>query len=76
MFNSPTRAAPLLAPIVIDTVPLALPVCPDVIEIHDALLVAFQLHPVSVVRLTESAPPPEPIVSAARASAYVHGAAA
>jgi len=65
-----------LAAIVIDTVPLALPVCPDVIEIHDTVLVAFQLHPESVVILTDSVPPPEPIVSAACPSAYVHGAAA
>jgi hypothetical protein len=40
------------------------------------LLVAFQPHPVSVVTETDSVPPPEPIVSCPRPSAYVHGAAA
>jgi len=76
MFTSPTRADPLLAAIVSPTVPFASPVCPDVIAIHDASVVAFQPHPVSVVTETNSVPPPEPIVSCERPSAYVHGAAA
>jgi hypothetical protein len=46
-----------------------------VIVIQPALLVAFQLHPVSVVTSNESRPPSPAIESLVRLSAYWHGAA-
>ena len=57
-------------------VPLALPFCPETIEIHESRLVALHPQPLSVVTLTDKVPPEGPTVSAARPSEYVHGAAA
>jgi hypothetical protein len=42
------------------TVPLAAPLCPEVIRSHAASLDAVQLQPVSVWRLAWRAPPPKP----------------
>ena len=48
------------------TVPLAFPEPPLVIAIHDALLVAVQVHPVSVLTSTDNCPPPMPTESRVR----------
>lgn len=39
------------------TVPLAVPLCPDEMEIHAASLTAFHAQPVSVPTSTDSRPP-------------------
>jgi hypothetical protein len=39
------------------TVPLPLPLPPDVIEIHDAVLLAFQSQPAGAVTATAPLPP-------------------
>jgi hypothetical protein len=54
----PERAAPVLAPTAIVTVPLALPLAPDTIEIHEALLEPLHVHPPAVVTDTEVAVDP------------------
>jgi hypothetical protein len=58
------------------TVPSAFPDWPDLIAIHGALLVAFQVQPVNVLTVTDNPPPPGPIASRVRLRLYRHGAAA
>jgi hypothetical protein len=65
-----------LAETISATVPLALPACPDVIEIQLLPDVAVQLQPVSVDTSTERRPPAAPIVSLERLSEKRHAAAA
>ena len=55
----PVRAAPVLAAIVIATEPLPLPLVPDVMVIHEALLTAaVQLQPAGAVTATGLMAPP------------------
>jgi hypothetical protein len=75
--NVPLRAAPLLTAALIDTVPLPVPLAPDVIDNHDALLVAVHVHPVPVVTVTGLvAPPPPPTDRVVGFTEYEQGAAA
>jgi hypothetical protein len=60
----PVRAPPPLVPTVKPTVPFPVPLPPDVIVIHDALLVAVQPHAVPVVTLTVGPAPPLPLIDA------------
>jgi hypothetical protein len=54
----PVRVAPVvLASAVNVTVPGPVPALPDVMWIHEAVLVAVQAHPVDVVTLTVNDPP-------------------
>ena len=43
-------------------VPLPLPLAPAVMVIQDALLVAFQVHPLPAVTVVLPVPPPDPTV--------------
>lgn len=52
----PVRAGPVLAAIEKATVPLPLPLAPDVMVSQDALLVAVHAQPLPVVMLTELEP--------------------
>jgi len=54
----PDRAGPLFAAAVNATVPLPLPLAPDVIDSQPALLVAVQAHPLPAVTFTDPFPPP------------------
>ena len=54
------RCAPMFASANTLTVPLAVPLCPEVIRSQAASLDAVQLQPVSVWRLAWSGPPPKP----------------
>jgi len=56
--NVPVRAAPVFAAAVIETVPLPVPLAPAVIDSHDALLVAVQVHPAAAVIVTGPVAPP------------------
>ena len=57
--QGPARARPLLAATLNATEPFPLPLAPEEIEIHDALLWAVQLQPVGEVTATGApAPPP------------------
>ncbi len=58
------------------TVPLALPLRPDVTAIQPSPLVAVHSQPFSVVKPTDSRPPPNPIASPLRLNPYRHAAAA
>ena len=53
----PERPGPLVEATVKFTVPLPLPLPPDVIEIHGALLVALQPQPAGAVTATAPLPP-------------------
>ena len=57
--NVPVRAAPGFAATVNVTVPLAMPLDPDAIEIHATVLTAVHGQPVEPV--TETDVPPEPV---------------
>ena len=48
----PLRAAPVLAATLNSTAPGPLPLAPDVMLSHDALLLAVQLHPLLVETVT------------------------
>jgi len=61
----PLRAPPLLPATLNPTVPLPVPVAPEVIEIHDAPLVAAQLQDAALETLTE------PVLPATAASIVV-----
>jgi len=54
----PVRAAPVLAATVKPTEALPVPVAPDVIVIHDALLLAVHRHALVVVTMTGVPVPP------------------
>ena len=56
--RAPDRASPVLAAAVQFTVPLPLPLLPEVTVNHGALLEAVQAHPVPAVTLTLPVPPP------------------
>ena len=58
------------------TVPFALPLCPDVTEIHGTPLVAVQPQPLIVDTSTLRRPPAAAIESPDRLSEKRHGAAA
>jgi hypothetical protein len=72
----PVRAAPVFAATVSETVALAVPVWPDPMVIHEAVLAADQLHPVRVVTANASRPPAASILSPVRLRLYVQGAPA
>ena len=56
----PVREVPaVLAATLNPTVPLPVPLAPDVTEIHDALLVAVRAQPVVPVTVTLAEPPAE-----------------
>jgi len=60
----PVRAAPVLAAIVIATEPFPLPLVPDVMVIHEALLTAaVQLQPAGAVTATGLMAPPVAVTS-------------
>jgi len=54
------RCAPVFTSADIPTVPLAVPLCPEVIRSHGASLDAVQLQPVSVWTFAWREPPPKP----------------
>ena len=56
--NVPERAPPVLAAALYWTVPLPLPLPPDVMVSQDALLAAVQEHPPPAVTPTLPVPPP------------------
>jgi hypothetical protein len=56
--NVPVRAFPLFAATVNWTVPLPLPLAPDVTVIQDSPVVAVQAHPAAVVTATGDPAPP------------------
>ena len=58
MVSVALRPAPVLAATENATVPLPVPLAPDVIVIHGALLVAVHAHPLVAVTVTEPVPPP------------------
>ena len=58
----PVRAAPVLAATVKSTVPLPLPLAPDVMEIQFAAVVAVQPQPAGAVTLT-CVPGPPPLAT-------------
>jgi hypothetical protein len=55
--SDPVRDVLLFAAIVNATEPLPVPLAPDVIEIHDAPLLAVHRHPVCVVTAAVPLPP-------------------
>jgi hypothetical protein len=71
----PVRGPPLLAAMLNATEPLPLPCAPDVIVIHDALLFAVHVHPLSVDTATLAVPALELTVWLSGASAKRQGAA-
>jgi hypothetical protein len=54
------------------TEPLPLPLAPDVIVIHVALLAAVQAQPVPAVTATVRDPPPLPMETLVGLTEYVH----
>jgi hypothetical protein len=58
MVSVPLRAAPVLAATLNPTDPLPLPLAPDVMLIHEALLAAVHPHPLLVVTATGPPAPP------------------
>ncbi len=70
------RAAPVLAATESPTVPLELPLWPDVMVTHGALLDADHAHPAIVVTPTDNRPPAAPTVSPLLLSVKTQGAAA
>jgi hypothetical protein len=65
----------VLAATVYPTLPLLLPLAPDVIVTHDAGLVAVQLHPLVVVTATVPVPPAAGCDRLTGEIAYEHAAA-
>jgi hypothetical protein len=61
MVSVPVRAAPVFAAVLKPTAPLPLPLAPDVMLIHEALLVVVHAQPLAVDTATG---PPAPPVSA------------
>jgi hypothetical protein len=57
MVSVPVRAAPVFAWALKPTEPLAVPLAPEVMESHPALLVAVHAHPLVVVTATVPVPP-------------------
>ena len=53
----PVRAGPVVAAAANVTVPAPLPLAPDVMVIHGALLDAVQAHPAAALTLTVPVPP-------------------
>jgi hypothetical protein len=57
----PTRWPPSLSATLNDTVPVPVPLAPDLIEIQDTLLTAVHEQPAAAVTATSSFPPCFPI---------------
>jgi hypothetical protein len=55
--NVPDRVPPLNANTIKTTVPLPVPLAPEMISIHPSFLVAVHEHPLPVVTSTEPVPP-------------------
>jgi len=72
----PERTAPAFAATASPTVPPPFPVEPDDTAIQLAVLAAVHAQPVIVATETERLPPADAIVSLARLSVKLHGAAA
>jgi hypothetical protein len=76
MLTSPERSAPVFGATVNTTAADALPLCPELMTIHDARLAALHAQPDSVRTSTDKRPPAAPIESLPRLTVYRHGAAA
>jgi hypothetical protein len=59
-----------------DTLPLPLPLAPDVMVIHDVLLLAVHGHPLAVVTLIDLLPPSFPTCTLVGEIVYEHDVAA
>ena len=55
--SAPVRAVPSLAPTVKPSVPLPLPLAPEVIVIHDAVVELVHAQPALLVTVTDPVPP-------------------
>jgi len=75
MVTVPVRGPPVLAAMLSATEPLPLPCAPDVMVIHDALLLAVHVHPFNVDTATLALPALALTVWLSGASAKRHGAA-
>ena len=67
----PVRVAPGFATTVNATVPLPLPLAPDVMEIHDAPVAAVHVQPGEVVTLNDPVPPAMGTLAPEAPSVYV-----
>jgi hypothetical protein len=75
--NVPVRAPPVFAATLIATVPLPVPLAPEVIDNQDALGVAVHVHPAAAVtEIGPAVPPPAPIDKVVGLIEYVHDPAA
>lgn len=75
--NVPVRASPMFAATLIATVPLPVPLAPEVIDNQDALVVAVHVHPAAAVTaIGPAAPPAAPVDKVVGLIEYVHGPAA
>ena len=75
--NVPVRAPPMFAATLIATVPLPVPLAPEVIDNQDALVVAVHVHPAAAVTaIGPAVPPPAPVDKVVRLIEYVHDPAA
>jgi hypothetical protein len=68
----PVRDAPVFAAMLNPTVPVPVPLAPDVTVIHGALLVAFHVQVLAVVTVTLPCDAPATTESPADESANVH----
>jgi hypothetical protein len=60
--NVPLRAPPVFAATLIATVPLPVPLAPEVIDNQEAFVVAVHVHPAAAVTaIGPAVPPPAPI---------------
>jgi len=75
--NVPVRAPPMFAATLIATVPLPVPLAPEVIDNQDALVVTVHVHPAAAVTaIGPAVQPPAPVVKVVGLIEYVHDPAA
>ena len=75
--NVPVRAPPVFAATLIATVPLPVPLAPEVTDNQDVLVVAVHVHPAAAVTASGPAvPPPAPIDKVVGLIEYEHETAA
>src|SRR5712692_6807786 len=72
MVSVPVRAAPELAAIAMATVPLPVPLAPDVTVMNASLLAAVHVHALPAVTPTEAVPAAAPALMLVVDSANVH----
>jgi len=75
MVMVPERAAPVFAGTLYATVPLPVPLVPDVIVIHESMLDAIQVHVDPALTVTEPVPPAADADALVASIEYVHAGA-